>query len=342
VRLARQIFSLIVLAGLLISCKPDAWSAESNTSNNSNPATSNLAAAQQVPEILSALDLVVEVDWTFTSYSQNAPQQEYQEKLYSNGKGKLSLALTAYAEGSDPIQPPSADLAQLHDRRQFFLARFRNLSLVDSELAKRNYRWNLVSGNFQMAGRPVDQYQLKSNLKIGDAVLYVDQQSNLLMGWDLYDPAGNLLQSLVTTSVNFQPDFNAVNWADLPVTTMAYLGPSSDLVLGFAPLKLTDSGPGFDGSMQKMLLTETGGPIGGISNIHLNCLSDGLRTIFVAQRETGSSAGVGGTTAKVANLSYAYSSGTTVLEGAMYTKWVYAVGSIPVDDLLVIINSLME
>jgi hypothetical protein len=344
VRIVRQLLGLLFLVSILVSCKPNAWSATSNTSNrsNSNAASSDFAAPQEIPQIVSALEVPVEVDWTFTAYSPTEPEQHYQEKLYSNGVDKLSLDLLAYAEGSDPLVAPTVELAELHERRQIFLARFRNLSLNDAELAKHNYRWSQVEGNFQMAGRPVDKFQLKSNLKVGDAVLFVDQQSHMLMGWDLYDPAGGLLQQLITQSVNFQPDFNGVVWAEVPVTTLAYLGSSSDLVLGFAPLKLTDSGPGFESSIQKMLLTESSGPVGGISNIHLSCLSDGLRTIFVAQRETGNSVGVGGSKAKVATLSYAYNGGTTVLEGGMYTKWVYGVGSIPLEDLLMIVNSLVE
>jgi len=279
------------------------------------------------------------MEWDFTSYEPDGSTEHLHEHFYGDGTGQVSLALDTIASGSGQPAPPDAGINLIHQNRQIFLSLYRNISVTDNELADTNYSWWQDLGSFSVAGMPCDRYVLDSVFGIGDAEILVDQQTGLILSWKLFDPAGDPLMEMDAAFVNYQPDFGSVVWAVPQVASQPYDPWTSDAIMGFEPLRLVYGGPGFNLDAQSMLLTNAQFP--EINNLHLNMLTDGLRTVFVAQQEPPEWVPQS-KVYRMSSLSHARSGGVSILEGLISGNWVFCVGSIPVDDLVVLASSLKK
>lgn len=332
---------LAVLSLGLGACKPDAWSASSNTTGTAQSSSGSGTAGNSgnaellvFPEVKTIFEVPAEVLWNYTSHDPSAPQI-YQERVWSDGAGGMAMHLEGYAEGSgNTPTAPSSEVRVPHEGRQLFLARHRGPQLRDHDRLTRNYTWEVEENALQIDGIDCDRIQLQSVYGIGDATLLVSHQDRLLLGWVLFDRSGTPMQTLQAVSVDLSPDLNGVSWATAPVSVQDYTGSSDDLVLGFTPLDLQYFGPGFETQSLQILLASQASS--ELNNFHLRALTDGLRIVFVAQRFATGGAKVLG---HVSSVRFARVGGVNLVEGRVEDVWIVAAGPLHQDDLTVILAS---
>lgn len=341
---------LLLFALPLAACEPDAWSVESNTSGEENdwnddgqslsaqgPGQSGL---EQLPVVHALLDRELSARSEFTVYDEGQFVHAVREDLHSAGDGRLQLILRDFADSPGLWRVPSVADRYLHEQRQLFLARYRGIELRNAGLAKRNYVWSELAGGGTVAGRPVDGYLLDSLFDIGDVELWVDQETELLLSWRLFTPSGALAQEWKVTQLDLAPDHQGIAWTQANVPTEAYDGLGAGGLLGFDPLELTSSGPGFEASEEKVLLA--GQVFQNQGHLHLMLLNDGVRCVAIAQEETGAPNIEKGLQARAFTMRCVESGGVSVVDGKLDTKWVYAVGTLVRDDLLALLSALQR
>lgn len=324
-----------VLLGLtaLTACRPDSISYSSETSSTPG----SMVQLDAVPKVNALTSQPVMMEWEFTSVEKDGTEERLLERFYADGTGQSSMELLGVSDGINAFTPPAADVAMLHDSRQIYLALYRNLSVTNSVMAGDNYTWFEIHGSFTIGGQTCTKFFLDSKFGIGDAELWIDDATNVILAWTLFDPQDKVLQRLEASVVDYNPNLSQVNWAVPPVASQPYDPWTSNPQLGFKPHRLVYAGPGFDSSKQSMLLTQSLFP--SVKNIHLNMLTDGLRTVFVAQQRPPEWA-VQPKGYRMGSVSHARVGGVSVLEGLVSDRWVFCVGSLQFDDLLVIANAL--
>lgn len=335
--MSHKLATFAVVLGLtaLTSCRPDGLSYSSDTS--STPGSNQQLDAAPKVNALTSMPLMMQ--WEFYSHEKDGSMEHLIERFYADGTGQSSLELLAIGDGITAPVPPAVDVAMLHDSRQIFLALYRNLSVTNADMVSDNYTWFETHGTHVIAGQNCTKYLLDSKFNIGDAELWIDDNTDVILAWTLFDPKGHELQSLSATNVSYSPDLNSVNWAVPPVASQPYDPWTSNDQLGFRPHRLVYAGPGFDSKKQSMLLSQSLFP--SVKNIHLNMLTDGLRTVFVAQQMPPEWA-VQPKGHRMGSVSHARVGGVSVLEGLVSERWVFCVGSLEFQDLLLIANALRK
>ncbi len=333
--MSRSLTSIAVLLGMsaLASCRPDVVTYQSDTS--STPGSMTQLGA--VPKVSAMTSLPIMIDWEFTSFEKDGTEEHLFERFYGDGTGQVSLDLLAVSDGLSNSSPPAPDVDMLHNDRQIYLSLYRNLSIIDPVMAGDNYTWYETHGSHVIGGQVCTKYFLDSKFDIGDVDLWIDNATDVILAWNLYDPNDNVLQKLEASVVDYNPNLSAVTWAVPQVASQPYDPWTSNTQLGFKPHRLVYGGPGFDSSEQSMLLTQSMFP--EVKNLHLNMLTDGLRTVFVAQQLPPEWA-VQPKGFRMGSISHARVGGVSVLEGVVSGRWVFCVGSIPFEDLLMIANAL--
>lgn len=348
----RAACSSLLLLIALVSCRePDAYSYESNTSGEQQetqqgtegtgpPLEPGESYVEEFPTVWAPFEAELDMTYEFSVFDGGVKVQSLRERLFADGEGRTSLSLLSVS-GSDGVwKTPTPWKIQQHAGRQLFLTRYRGVRIFNPETAARNYEWRKLDGNFTVAGVAVDRYRLRSKFEIGDVVFDLDRSTGVILRWTVFTPEGEPLLRQVATAVDYQPDFQGVQWATLGVDTYDYDGQGELGHLGFEPLTLKTSGPGFEGTEEKALMTQNLFTDHG--NMHLYLLDDGVRSVAIAQEETGVSQVVVGHEVKATTLNRADAGGVTILEGRLFTKHVYAVGSIPFDDLRVLLAGLEQ
>jgi hypothetical protein len=332
---SHKLSTTAVLLGLtaLASCRPDAVAYSSDTSS----APGSMVQLDAAPKVNALTSQPIMMNWEFVSVEKDGSEEHLYERFYADGTGQSSLELMLVGDGISTPNPPTADVAMLHHDRQIFLALYRNLSVTDAAMATDNYTWFETLGSHTIGGHTCTKYFLDSKFNIGDAELWIDDATNVILGWTLFDPKDNILQRLEASVVDYNPDLSQVQWAVPPIASQPYDPWTSNPQLGFKPHRLVYAGPGFDSTKQSMLLSQSLFP--SVKNMHLNMLTDGLRTLFVAQQLPPEWA-VQPKGFRMGNVSHARVGGVSVLEGLVSGRWVFAVGSLEFDDLLVIANAL--
>jgi hypothetical protein len=328
------------------ACRPDGYSYESNTSGEDQESLNSSASLDPGESMLSEAPLVLapyEASMQMRSevkvFDHGVLSQSLMEVQTADGAGQFALELIATkTSGSSNWIPASVAQRFLHEQRQHFLVRFRGPAIHDSTLAQRNYSWRELDGNFTVADIPVRRYRLKSLYGIGDVIFDVDPSTHVMLAWTIRDPAGTPVLRQTATEVDYSPDFQGISWADVNVATEAYDGLGAQGSLGFDPLKLTSSGAGFENSEQKTLSADQ--LFAGQSKIHLNLLNDGVRTVAIAQQDEDGVLKSFGTEVQAITLHHSEDTGVTVVEGPVLDKFAYAIGPVPLDDLLLFLASL--
>lgn len=343
-----RLLALLLLL-LVPACRPDAYSYESNTSgeeweeeqNQSNSASGPLGQAlPNAPTVVAPHMVLGEIRSEVEIYVDGLLEQALRETLVADGTGNFALSLESTSQGGGVWTVATQAQVFLHEQRQHFLTLYRGPVQRDASLAFRNYEWRPVRGSFSVAGRPVVRYHLSSRYGIGDIELDLDPQSDLLLAWTYYDPTGQPVLRQTSLSFDENPDLSNVQWASSNVPTSDYDGQGANGSLGFDPLELIGSGPGFEGSSEKVL--QAGSVIAGMGNLHVNFLHDGLRSVAIVQEETDKYETVGPHQVKALSMREAADTGVSVLEGKLESKWVHAVGPIPRQDLLMLLSTLRE
>ena len=334
--LNRLLTSTLVLLGLtaITSCRPDSLSYSSDTSTAPG---SGMVAVDALPVVNGISSLPIMMEWEFASIEADGSEEHLIKTFHADGTGNIALDLTLTGDGVSAPIAPTPDIYLLHNNRQIYLALYRNISVTDPLQAEANYIWFETLGTQTIAGQPCTEFYLDSKFDVGDAKLWIDQNTGIILAWTLYDPADVEIQNLQATLVDYQPNLSGVTWAVPQVPSQPYDPKSSNRTLGFKPHRLVYGGPGFDSEVQTMLITQSQFP--SVKNMHLSMLTDGLRTVFVAQQRPPEWA-LQPKGFRMGTVSFARVGGVSVMEGLVSGHWVFCVGSIPADDLLVLANSL--
>ena len=340
----RRLAWFLLLA--FVACRPDGYSYESNTSgedqetlNSSGSLDPGESLVSEAPLLLAPYQASVQMRSEVKVFDHGVVSQSLLEDQTADGAGHFALELIATKpSGSANWIPASVAQRFLHEQRQHFLARFRGPVIHDSVLAQRNYSWRELDGNFTVANIPVTRYRLKSLYAIGDVIFDVDPVTHVVLAWTIRDPDGVPVLRQTATEVDYTPDFQGVTWADVNVATEAYDGLGAQGSLGFDPLKLTSSGAGFANSEEKTLAADQ--LFAGQSKIHLNLLNDGVRTVAIAQQDEGKVLKSFGDPVQAITLNHSEDTGVSVVEGPVLDKFAYAIGPVPLNDLLLFLASL--
>jgi hypothetical protein len=340
----RRFAWLLLLA--FAACRPDSYSYESNTGgedqeslNNSGSLEPGESLLNEAPLILAPYEASMQMRTEVKIFDHGVLSQSLMEVQTADGAGQIALELVATKpSGSANWIPASVAQRFLHEQRQHFLVRFRGPAIHDSVLAQRNYSWRELDGNFTVANTPVTRYRLKSLYEIGDVIFDVDPSTHVVLAWTIRDPGGAPVLRQTATEVDYSPDFQGVDWADVNVGTEAYDGLGAQGSLGFDPLKLTSSGAGFENSEEKTLSADQ--LFAGQSKIHLNLLNDGVRTVAIAQQDEDGVLKSFGKEVQAITLSHSEDTGVSVVEGPVLDKFAYAIGPLPLNDLLLFLASL--
>ncbi len=335
---------LLLLA--FAACRPDGYSYESNTSGEDQESLNNSASLDpgesllsEAPMVLAPYEASMQMRSEVKIFDHGVLSQSLMEVQTADGAGQFALELVATkSSGSTNWIPASVAQRFLHEQRQHFLVRFRGPAIHDSVLAQRNYSWRELEGNFSVANIPVRRYRLKSLYGIGDVIFDVDPSTHVMLAWTLRDPAGAPVLRQTATEVDYTPDFQGVDWADINVPTEAYDGLGAQGSLGFDPLKLTSSGAGFENSEEKTLSADQ--LFAGQSKIHLNLLNDGVRTVAIAQQDEDGVLKSFGNEVQAITLNHSDDTGISVVEGPVLDKFAYAIGPLPLKDLMLFLASL--
>lgn len=340
----RRVAWLLLLA--FAACRPDGYSYESNTSGEEQESLNSNASLDpgeslldEAPLVLAPYQAAMQMRSEFKVFDHGVLSQSLLEEQTADGAGQFALELIATKpSGSGNWIPASVAQRFLHEQRQHFLVQFRGPVIHDAVLARRNYSWRELEGNFMVANIPVLRYRLKSLYEIGDVILDVDPSTHVLLAWTIRDPDGAPVLRNTAIEVDYAPDFQGVNWADVNVATEAYDGLGAQGSLGFDPLELTSSGAGFENSEEKTLAADQ--LFAGQSKIHLNLLNDGVRTVAIAQQDEGGVLKAFGNTVHSITLHHSEDTGVSVVEGPVLDKFAYAIGPVPLNDLLLFLASL--
>lgn len=330
----------------LVACRPDGYSYESNTSGEDQESLESSASVdpgeslvEEVPLVLAPYQSATQIRSEFKIFDDGVLTQSLLEEHTADGDGHFALDLIATKpSGSENWIPASSAQRLLHQQRQFFLTLYRSPVLRDVALSQRNYSWRKMSGSFTVAGIPVERYRLKSLYKIGDVILDVDPSTHVLLAWTIRDEAGKPLLRQTSTEVDYAPSFDGITWADVNVATEDYDGLGELGHLGFNPLAITSSGAGFESSVEKTLIADQ--LFAGQSKIHLTLMNDGVRTVAIAQQQEAKDVKAHGKNVQAITLRHSADTGVSVIEGKVLDKFTYAIGPIPVEDLLLFLASL--
>jgi len=347
-RLASLVRSLSWASLLLIgasACRPDAYSFTSETSGDTGTTTAPLAPGESIPEqlpkIVGAYEVAIDLGFDYYSYDSGVLVAQQRERLRADGQGEFLLELLFMAGSTGQWRAPTAQQSEAFGRRQYFFTKHRGPALLDMDLARRNYSWRQLDGSFTVAGRSVDRFRLVSLFNLGDVMLDVDQATGVLLAWSYFTAEGLLLTEVKATAVDFQPDLSGVNWPTAMVPTESYDGLGESGRLAFTPLTQIGSGAGFLNSEARMLPLEEAGT--GLTNIYLELMSDGVRTVVIAQQETGVSVDQDlPFPARALSFTKLDEGGVTVMQGKLDSKLVFAVGAISSDDLMVLVSTLQS
>ncbi|MAW60770.1 MAG: hypothetical protein CMJ94_08040 [Planctomycetes bacterium] len=329
----------------LVSCRPDAYSYESNTSGeeqesleSNGPGLPGGTLLSEMPQIVAPYEALLKMRSEVHIYDQGTLAQALREDLYADGAGQFALLLDSISDGSGVWTVASQAEKFQHHQRQFFLAKYRGPVVRDNALASRNYDWYSVPGSYSVAGIPVNRYHLDSKYHIGDIVLDVDASTEVLLGWTIEDPDGVPILSSYATTVDYSPALSGVEWATANVDTEVYDGSGAAGQLGFDPLVIESTGAGFLNRDEKLLHAQT--LFAGRSNMLLTLMSDGVRSVAIAQEYRGPAQKVGDTPVKALTLFESVDTGVTLIEGQIHNHWVYSIGPVPSGDLVLFLESM--
>ena len=295
---------------------------------------------QTLPDVFAPETELLRMEREFSVLGIDGVYEHFSEVLLADGQGEFRLDVVGWAAGNTTNRwAPSGETIATYERRQRYLVRYRDLHLGLTEDVVANYSFHLSPQAVSIAGRLCHQYSFHSRNGFGDLTLLVDQDTSLLMGWTLFNPDGVEVMKSEVTALDFAPDLSGVVWSEPTVAQDPFQSPGDETTLGFAPLQIHYTPPGFQELHEKMLLTEA--LFQDIPNIHLTAFSDGLRTLFIAQQApVGPSTG---NTLPGDRVHFARESaigGIRVIDGEIRQQPVFVVGALPSNELVGVFGSI--
>lgn len=349
VRNLRSGAMLLAAAALLVGCKGGASfpggasgagaGANQNAVWGGGPAGTGAGARTDAPpDLVFPESQLLRAGREFESWSASGEVTRIHETLTSDGAGRLQvLADAVWDEAAQTWNAPHPLLAALYDSRAMFLARLRDLHLHRKGLFA-NYRWETAPGTTMVAGRNCETTRAISLHGLGPVDFVHESGTGLLLGWTVWNSAGNEpLMRLTTLTLDEQPNLAGMSWAQDLIPEQAYDPNLHDALLGFVPRQLDHPPAGF--YREKAVVADVRGVTPAVSFVYLEHWSDGVRTLFVMQHSLG-----GGTAASV-EMSVARMSregGVVAVETDLGDRRVAAVGTLPDSDVLMVVGDLRD
>jgi hypothetical protein len=328
----------LLLAGLLGSCLGEADTAASteagarlDLASGGSQQGAGAPSRAELPAVLPPEDFLLTQQRLFRVRDAEGRYEVFQEALHADGAGSFQLEVLGHqAPGSQGMNQPSVEWQAAYEFRQRYLVHYRDLHRGDESRVRRNFVWEVLPGSELVAGRAATRHRATNRYGYGSVELVVDDELGLLLGWTVFDETGVVLRSLETTALDLDPDHGGVGWSGPAAPEQPYRGAIDAPTLGFVPLSVRYAPAGYFPVEEKMVLTEQ---VFGtqVPNLHVEVLSDGLHLLLVAQQ--GDSGSVGGNQIHRSLLQVVDLGGVRVVQGAVGSHQVYAVGTAPLIEL---------
>ncbi|KAA3611895.1 MAG: hypothetical protein DWQ01_07365 [Planctomycetota bacterium] len=347
----RSIFPLFFASLLLLSLCSCFASGESNpdTTNSTERlaaqagsgggANSDLGELKPLPDIQYPEDQMVQLEREYEVLIGEGVYRRFQELVYADGQGNVAMELIGLAEDREqPFQNPSALEQMYYDLRQRYLLRYRDVHLRDESRFRQNYGMEELPGTVTLAGRSCRQHVAHSRHGFGDVHFFIDESTDLLLGWSIFDPEGVETARLRTTAVDFQPNFSGVTWSQPLIPEQPYRGAVDDAALGFTPKHAIYRPNGFFPESTMMLLGQVF--TNDLPNIHFEVNHDGLRVLFIAQHPSEQQQSKIGPNQIIVEAQSSRIGGISVLEATRDQIHLYIVGAVSQDEEATILGSI--
>jgi hypothetical protein len=295
----------------------------------------------EVPEFLYPEDLLISLESEVHLRNEAGALIRVQEVLLADGLGNSRLDVTAKAPNLiQPFGPPSSQLLLDYQTRMRFLIEFRNPHLRAFQGVAGNFIWTEDPNLVQVAGIDCKRFTAASKHGLGDVEFLVDAQSNLVLGWTLFQTNGQVGIKSTATAVNYAPNLTGVLWSAPVVPDQEYVDGEDQPLLGFAPQDPRYLPPGF--YLEDSWLRFSAGLFPGMSDMLVRIYSDGIHLVFVAQHDQqlfGSQMQLADKLTEVKQLDLG---GVRVAEGSVAKRKYYVASMLSLEEIQTIFGSLLD
>jgi len=297
------------------------------------------AQARIYPDVAYPEDVAVEIVRLAELRDASGLMQQLEEHLLSDGLGNAQLTLQGVAaELGQPLGNPTPAQSDRYLAQQKYYIKYRDLHLGASSALWQNYLVAQEAATVDIAGIACEHYTLTHLHGMGDAELFLDPSTRLLMGWTLFDASGVATARMRVQSVNWSPNLGGASWPVPFVSEQEYAGASDDHLLGLPPLRPAYLPQGYYLAEARILFTEVLLP--GFGNLLVERYSDGVRQLFLAQHEREFVAGHQ-PLAKITHLRLSDLGGLRIAEGDPTRHRLYVVGDLPLSELHTIFGGML-
>jgi len=297
------------------------------------------AQARIYPDVAYPEDVEVEIVRLAELRDASGLMQQLEERLLSDGLGNTQLTLQGVAaESGQPLGNPTPAQSDRYLAQQKYYIKYRDLHLGASSALWQNYLVIQEAATVDIAGIACEHYTLTHRHGMGDAELFLDPATRLLMGWTLFDASGIATARMRVQSVNWAPNLGSASWPVPFVSEQDYAGATDDHLLGLPPLRPSYLPQGYYLAEARILFTEVLLP--GFGNLLVERYSDGVRQLFLAQHERDLPPGHQ-PLAKITHLRLSDLGGLRIAEGDPTRHRLYVVGDLPLSELHTVFGGML-
>jgi hypothetical protein len=295
--------------------------------------------ARIYPDVVYPEDVEVEIVRLAELRDAAGLMQQLEERLLSDGLGNTQLTLQGVAaEVGQPLNNPTPAQSDRYLAQQGYYIKYRDLHLGASSALWQNYLVAQGAETVDIAGIACEHYTLAHKHGMGDAELFLDPATRLLMGWTLFDASGVATARMRVQRVNWAPNLGSASWPVPFVSEQDYAGAADDHLLGLPPLRPAYLPQGYYLAEARILFTEVLLP--GFGNLLVERYSDGVRQLFLAQHERDLPPGHQ-PLATITDLRLSDLGGLRIAEGDPTRHRLYVVGDLPLSELHTIFGGML-
>lgn len=341
---------LAPLSGLLLLACGPAGNTGSEASNNlaltsgssgGNLRTSVGFAPVEVPEFLYPEDQLISLETEVHLRNDLGNLVRVQEVLLADGLGNSRLDVLGKSQDLvQPFGPPSSQLLLDYQTRMRFLIEWRNPHLRAFAGTASNFVWTEDPILVQVAGIDCKRITAASKHEMGDVEFLVDAQTDLVLGWTLFQANGEIGIQSTATAVDYSPSLTGVVWSAPVVPDQEYVDGQDQPLLGFAPQDPQYLPPGF--YLEESWLRFSAGLFPGMSDMLVRIYSDGIHLVFVAQHKQQLFGNQMKIVDKLVEVQQLDLGGVRVAEGSIGEKKFYVASMLSLEEIQTIFGSLLD
>jgi hypothetical protein len=272
------------------------------------------------------------------------------ERVATDGQGGYSIVAQS-AQGDLGLSED--EFLALQAENAAFYYRYRDFVVRDFDLFLKNY---LVLGTpklVSVAGRPCSEITIQRKVPASSGgstsvlgglfTVDLDLQSAFVLGYEERTASGILVASMRYDSISYAPDLTGLSFSSIPPVVEIDLAGNPAAQLGFVPYQPKQVPGGYEQQIARVL---SEGP-----NLHWACFeySDGVENLFFLHGGASPMALIGpqGWTPQVFQSEspyrvYVTSAGCwTVVHGVWQGQYVLAVGKLPREEMLQLVESAL-